>query len=90
MPCDKAISATELPALSTCLGFADCDIGEESAQGQTALMFESLFNRQEVVSSLIEKGANRKHVDKAGNSEADIAFSQSNHALAEALKKDNK
>ena len=63
---------------------------EENANGQTALMFASLFDRQEIVSSLIEKGANPKHVDKAGNSVADIALSQGNYALAEALNKDNK
>ena len=72
------------------LVFADCDIDEENANGQTALMFASLFDRQEIVSSLIEKGANPKHVDKAGNSVADIALSQGNYALAEALNKDNK
>jgi len=71
------------------LVFADCDIDEENAQGQTALMFASLFDRQEIVSSLIEKGANPKHVDKAGNSVADIALSQGNYALAEALNKGN-
>ena len=68
------------------LVFTDCDIDKENVQGQTALMFASLFNRQEMVSSLIEKGANAKHVDKAGNSVADIALSQGNYNLAKALR----
>ena len=64
------------------LVFADCDIDEENEQGQTALMFASLFDRQEIINTLIDKGANPAHMDKAGNSVADIALSQGNYELA--------
>ncbi|APD91133.1 hypothetical protein BM524_15730 [Alteromonas mediterranea] len=70
------------------LVFADCNIDEENAQGQTALMFASLFDRQEIINTLIDKGANPAHTDKAGNSVADIALSQGNYELAKLLSKD--
>ncbi|MBT3137132.1 ankyrin repeat domain-containing protein [Alteromonas sp. ALT199] len=71
------------------LVFADCDIDEENAQGQTALMFASLFDRQEIINTLIDKGANPAHMDKAGNSVADIALSQGNYELAKVLREQN-
>jgi ankyrin repeat protein len=71
------------------LMFADCDIDETNAQGQTALMFASLFDRTDIVQSLLSKGANPLHKDKSGNSVADIALSQGNYALAERLSKAN-
>ncbi|OJF69408.1 hypothetical protein BK026_11740 [Alteromonas sp. V450] len=67
------------------LVFADCDIDEENEQGQTALMFASLFDRQEIINTLIDKGADPKHVDKSGNTVADIALSQGNYGLATRL-----
>lgn len=48
----------------------------DNQNSQTALMFASLFNREEIVSSFIEKGANPQHLDKSGNSLADVALSQ--------------
>ena len=69
--------------------FADCDIDEENANGQTALMFASLFDRQEIINTLIDKGANPAHIDKAGNSVADIALSQGNYELAKILRQQN-
>jgi len=71
------------------LVFADCDIDEENEQGQTALMFASLFDRQEIINTLIDKGANPAHMDKAGNSVADIALSQGNYELAKVLREQN-
>ena len=71
------------------LVFADCDIDEENEQGQTALMFASLFDRQEIINTLIDKGANPAHMDKAGNSVADIALSQGNYELAKVLRQQN-
>ena len=71
------------------LVFADCDIDEENEQGQTALMFASLFDRQEIINTLIDKGANPAHIDKAGNSVADIALSQGNYELAKVLREQN-
>ena len=71
------------------LVFADCDIDEENAQGQTALMFASLFDRQEIINTLIDEGANPAHMDKAGNSVADIALSQGNYELAKVLREQN-
>ena len=68
------------------LVFADCNIDEENEQGQTALMFASLFDRQEIINTLIDIGADTHHKDKAGNTVADIALSQGNYALAKALK----
>lgn len=67
------------------LVFADCDIDEENEQGQTALMFASLFDRQEIINTLIDKGADTHHVDKSGNTVADIALSQGNYELAKLL-----
>ena len=49
-------------------------------------MFASLFDRQEIINTLIDKGADTHHKDKAGNTVADIALSQGNYALAKALK----
>ncbi len=71
------------------LVFADCDIDEENEQGQTALMFASLFDRQQIINTLIDKGANPAHMDKAGNSVADIALSQGNYELAKVLREQN-
>lgn len=71
------------------LVFADCDIDEENEQGQTALMFASLFDRQEIINTLIDKGANPAHMDKAGNSVADVALSQGNYELAKVLREQN-
>ncbi|WP_269520725.1 ankyrin repeat domain-containing protein [Alteromonas sp. BMJM2] len=72
--------------------FADCHVDESNQQGQTALMFASLFDRKEVIASLLEKGANPHHKDKSGNSVADIAISQGNYDLASSLvaSKENK
>lgn len=67
------------------LMFADCNVDAQNQQGQTALMFASLFDRQELVQELIASGANPQHKDLSGNSVADIALSQGNYALAEAL-----
>ena len=64
-------------------------IDEENEQGQTALMFASLFDRQEIINTLIDKGANPAHMDKAGNSVADIALSQGNYELAKVLREQN-
>ena len=71
------------------LMFAECNIDETNSQGQTALMFASLFDRQSLVSELIEKGANPQHKDLAGNSVADIALSQGNYNLAKTLNESN-
>ncbi len=71
------------------LVFADCDIDDENAQGQTALMFASLFDRQEIINTLLDEGANPAHMDKAGNSVADIALSQGNYELAKVLREQN-
>lgn len=68
------------------LMFAQCNIDETNSQGQTALMFASLFDRQSLVSELIKQGANPQHKDLAGNSVADIALSQGNYNLAKSLK----
>lgn len=65
---------------------ADCNIDETNAQGQTALMFASLFDRQSLVNELIEHGADPHHTDFAGNTVADIALSQGNYKLATTLK----
>ncbi|MEG3765889.1 ankyrin repeat domain-containing protein [Alteromonas sp. 14N.309.X.WAT.G.H12] len=65
---------------------ADCNIDETNAQGQTPLMFASLFDRQSLVNELIEKGADPHHKDLAGNTVADIALSQGNYQLATRLK----
>lgn len=67
------------------LVFADCNIDETNAQGQTALMFASLFDRTDIVETLLAQGANAQHKDNAGNSVADIALSQGNYVLAETL-----
>ncbi|MBU2978742.1 ankyrin repeat domain-containing protein [Alteromonas sp. C1M14] len=67
------------------LVFADCDVDETNAQGQTALMFASLFDRTDIVETLLAEGADPQHKDKSGNSVADIALSQGNYALAKAL-----
>ncbi|WP_288388712.1 ankyrin repeat domain-containing protein [uncultured Alteromonas sp.] len=71
------------------LMFAQCNIDETNSQGQTALMFASLFDRQSLVNELIEQGANPQHKDLAGNSVADIALSQGNYNLAKTLNESN-
>lgn len=67
------------------LMFTDCAVDTQNQQGQTALMFASLFDRQALVKELIAKGANPQHKDKSGNSVADIALSQGNYELAKSL-----
>lgn len=67
------------------LMFADCNVDAQNQQGQTALMFASLFDRQELVRELIASGANPQHTDLSGNTVADIALSQGNYTLAQAL-----
>lgn len=66
---------------------ADCDIDQVNASGQTALMFATLFNRTNTINELSAAGANIKAKDKAGNGLTDIALSQGNYELAEALSK---
>ena len=67
------------------LMFTDCNVDAQNQQGQTALMFASLFDRQELVNELIASGANPRHQDASGNSVSDIALSQGNYELAQAL-----
>ena len=66
---------------------ADCDIDQVNASGQTALMFATLFNRTNTINELSAAGANINAKDKAGNGLTDIALSQGNYELAEALSK---
>lgn len=64
---------------------ADCDIDQANSNGQTAAMFATLFNRTDTISALTEAGANLTAKDSSGNSLVDIALSQGNYELAEAL-----
>lgn len=64
---------------------ADCDIDQANSQGQTAAMFATLFNRTDTIAALTDAGADLTAKDSSGNSLIDIALSQGNYELAEAL-----
>lgn len=64
---------------------ADCDLDQTNANGQTAAMFATLFNRTKTIAALTEAGANLGAKDDSGNSLVDIALSQGNYELAEKL-----
>ncbi|WP_166424075.1 ankyrin repeat domain-containing protein [Paraglaciecola sp. 20A4] len=64
---------------------ADCDVDQTNANGQTAAMFATLFNRTETITALTEAGADLAAKDGSGNSLVDIALSQGNYELAEVL-----
>tara|TARA_R110000744_G_scaffold16404_11_gene45194 strand:- start:1884 stop:2465 length:582 start_codon:yes stop_codon:yes gene_type:complete len=66
---------------------ADCDVNQTNANGQTAAMFATLFNRTETITALTEAGADLGAKDGSGNSLVDIALSQGNYELAEDLAK---
>ena len=62
-----------------------CDVNVQSAAGQTALMFASLFNRIEVVELLMAKGADPTLRSIDGRSAIDLAESQGNNAMVHLL-----
>ncbi|MDO6838816.1 ankyrin repeat domain-containing protein [Paraglaciecola chathamensis] len=79
-----AIFKGNFGAIKALIG-ADCDIDQSNANGQTAAMFATLFNRTETIAALTDAGADLSAKDSSGNSLIDIALSQGNYELAEAL-----
>lgn len=68
---------------------ADCEVDQSNLNGQTALMFATLFNRQEIIDELIDKGANITLTDNSRLSLSDIAAGQGNHKLVERFTNQN-
>ncbi|MDO6711908.1 ankyrin repeat domain-containing protein [Aliiglaciecola sp. 2_MG-2023] len=64
----------------------DCEVDQANQNGQTALMFATLFDRQEIIEELIAQGANVDLKDSNSRSLSDIAASQGNQTLADKFK----
>jgi len=50
----------------------ECDENQQNKAGQTAVMFATLFGREELRTLLIERGADISLEDKSGNSAVSI------------------
>ncbi|MDO6695401.1 ankyrin repeat domain-containing protein [Aliiglaciecola sp. 3_MG-2023] len=64
----------------------DCEVDQTNQNGQTALMFATLFDRQNIIEELIDQGANISLKDSHSRSLSDIAASQGNLSLADKFK----
>ena len=51
---------------------SDCDANQQNKAGQTAVMYATLFGREELRALLIKRGADVKLQDKSGNSAESI------------------
>ncbi|MFA3792421.1 ankyrin repeat domain-containing protein [Aliiglaciecola sp. SL4] len=64
----------------------DCEVDQSNQNGQTALMFATLFDRQDIIQGLLDQGANISLKDSHSRSLSDIAASQGNQILADKFK----
>lgn len=63
-----------------------CDVNHTNHEGQTALMYASLFGRERVAKKLLSSGARMDIRDHSGNSASDLAEGQFNQAMVGILK----
>ncbi len=63
-----------------------CDVNHRNYQGQTALMYASLFGRDELARLLIESGAQTELKDDSGNDALSLAEGQWNQIMVKLLK----
>jgi len=62
-----------------------CDVNQLNSQGQTPLMYASLFGREAMAQILLEKGANKDLRDANGYTAEGLAESQWNQAMVKVL-----
>lgn len=63
-----------------------CDVNHSNYEGQTPLMYASLFGREEAVKKLILKGAKRELKDHEGRTSLSLAEGQWNQTMVSLLK----
>lgn len=63
-----------------------CNVNIKNKEGQTALMFASLFGREKIARKLIELGADKELKDHEGRTAESLAESQWNRAMVLLLK----
>lgn len=63
-----------------------CDVNHRNNEGQTALMYASLFGREKVAKELIKLGAKRDLKDHEGRDALSLAEGQWNQAMVGLLK----
>lgn len=63
-----------------------CDVNHANTEGQTPLMYASLFGREEAVKKLISLGARRDMQDRNGRTALSLAEGQWNQAMVSLLK----
>ena len=66
-----------------------CVINQKNNANQTALMYASLFNRQEIAKKLIQKGEHVETKDINGNTAITVAKKQYNNEMIKLLKEKN-
>jgi hypothetical protein len=63
-----------------------CDVNQRNFEGQTPLMYASLFGREEMAKALLERGADPQLKDASGRDATNLAESQWNQAMVKILK----
>jgi ankyrin repeat protein len=65
---------------------AGCPVDEQNNAGETALDFATLFGRAEFIPLLVARGADPNHVDARGQTPLQLALTQRDEAIADALR----
>jgi uncharacterized protein len=63
-----------------------CPIDEQNNAGETALDFATLFGRAQFIPLLVARGADPDHVDARGQTPLQVALTQRDEAIADALR----
>lgn len=63
-----------------------CDVNHRNREGQTALMYASLFGREQIAKQLLAKGADKNLRDASGRTALGLAKGQYNQAMVALLK----